>query len=234
MLVGIVAGLLAVSLPYADGRRYVDDGTAAAFLIVLLSLTSWMPAEVGRGAVAGSVAFGFFLFIPAAAAFDSFGALDAGAWLGLCTILVPGGALVTATRDEQIRIERGPGLLAGTAGLVLMIAGTWLDAVSDGPSYWNLSSSGHAAGLLLLVLVAASALLTGAAAHTRPQLGYAAVLVTAITFGYAEVGAVSAAFGDFGSMGAGAWLEATGGLLLLGGIIAPQAVRRPAPAAQPA
>lgn len=237
VLGGIVAGLLAVSLPFAAGQRYVDDGTTAAFLIVLLALTSWMPAEVGRdavGAVAGSIASGFFLFIPAAAAFDSFGVLDAGAWLGLCTLLVPAGALVTASRDDQIRIERGPGLLAGTAGLALMVAGTWLDAGSGGPSYWNLSSSGHAAGLLLLVLVAVSGLLTGAAAHTTPRLGYAAVLAAAITFGYAEVGVVSAAFGDFGSMGAGAWLEAAGSLLLLGGIVVPQVVRRAAPAPHPA
>ena len=45
---------------------------------MLLSLTSWMPAEVGRdafGALTGSAAFGFFLFIPAIAAFDSFGEL---------------------------------------------------------------------------------------------------------------------------------------------------------------
>ena len=52
MIVGIVAGLLAVSLPFADGARYVDDGTAAAFLIVLLAFTSLLPAEAGRDLVA--------------------------------------------------------------------------------------------------------------------------------------------------------------------------------------
>ena len=173
VLAGIVTGLLAVSLPYADGARYVDDGTTAAFLIVLLALTSWMPAEVGRdaiGAVAGSVAFGFFLFLPAIAAFDDLGRLDAGAWLGLCVVLIPAGALLTSRVDEQIRIERDLGLLTATAGLVLVAAGIWLDASSDGPSYWNLSSSGHAVGLLMLVLVAGTALLVGAAAHVRPRL----------------------------------------------------------------
>src|SRR5580765_6890366 len=51
VLVGLVCGLLAVSLPVLSGAegssRYVDDGTAAAYLIVLLSLSSWFPAEVG-------------------------------------------------------------------------------------------------------------------------------------------------------------------------------------------
>lgn len=228
VLAGIVTGLLAVSLPYADGARYVDDGTTAAFLIVLLALTSWMPAEVGRdaiGAVAGSVAFGFFLFLPAIAAFDDLGRLDAGAWLGLCVVLIPAGALVTSRVDEQIRIERDLGLLTATAGLVLVAAGIWLDASGDGPSYWNLSSSGHAVGLLMLVLVAGTALLVGAAAHVRPRLGYPAVLAGAITFGFVEFGLVATAFGDFGSLGAGGWVEAVGGILLLGGIVVPQLVR---------
>jgi len=48
ILVGLICGLLAVSLPFVSqgGSRYADDGTAAAFLIVLLALTSWFPAEV--------------------------------------------------------------------------------------------------------------------------------------------------------------------------------------------
>ena len=92
MLVGIVTGLLAVGLPYTTGSRYLDDGTQFAFLVILLSLASWLPADVGPplfGAAAGAAAFGFYLFIPSTAAFDSFGYLDSGAWLGLCTVLIP-------------------------------------------------------------------------------------------------------------------------------------------------
>ena len=54
------------------------------------------------------------------------------------------------------------------------------------------------------------------------------------TFGFSEVAFVSAAFGDFGSMGAGAWIEACGSVLLLGGIVAPQLVGSSAPAPAPA
>ena len=150
-------------------------------------------------------------------------------------MLIPIGALLAAEAGSEVTgIDRGPGLLVGTIGLVLLVVGIWLDVGSDGPTYWNGSSSGHAAGLLLLVLVVASAALIGAAAHSTRRVGYPAVLVAAATFGFSEVAFVSAAFGDFGSMGAGAWIEACGGVLLLGGIVAPQLVGSSAPAPAPA
>ena len=162
--------------------RYVDDGTAAAFLITLLALTSLLPAEIGRdlpAACAGSAAFGFFLVIPAVFAFDSFGGLDAGAWLGLCTALIPIGALIVltteGTRNSSARIDRGPGLLAATVGLVLIAVGIWLDVGRHGQSYWNASSSGHAVGLLLIVLVVTNAVLLAAAAHSSAPVGHGLV-----------------------------------------------------------
>ena len=109
VLAGIVAGLLAVSLPFAAETRYVDDGTTAAFLIVLLSFTSLLPAEIGRdlvAAAAGSAAFGFFLVIPSIYAFDSLGSLESGAWLGVCTALIPLGALVVFAQKERRRRRR--------------------------------------------------------------------------------------------------------------------------------
>jgi hypothetical protein len=231
VVVGIVTGLLAVALPFAGNARYVDDGTIAGFLIVLLSLTSLLPSETGRdlpAACAGSAAFGFFLFVPTVYAFDGFGQLEAGAWLGLCTALIPIGALlVLAAEGLDVAIPRGPGLLVGTAGLVLVAVGIPLDFVhpfGTGTTYWNLSSSGHAIGLLLIALILANAVLITAAAHSRMPLAGAAMLVASMTFGFTAFAFISFAFGDFDALGAGAWIEAAGGMLLLGGIVLPRLV----------
>jgi hypothetical protein len=238
VLAGIVAGLLAVSLPFAGDVRYVDDGTAAAFLIVLLSLTSLLPADIGRdlpAACAGSAAFGFFLFAPAAYAFDSLDRLEAGGWLGLCTALIPVGALVVfASEGTADGIDRTPGLVAGTVGIVLIAVGIWLDFSDAGPTYWNLSASGHALGLLLIVLVVTDAGLLAAAAHSSLHVDGAAVLAAAATFGLSAFVVVSAAFGDFGSVGTGAWIEAAGGTLLLAGVVLPVLLRSRSTAAEAA
>jgi len=241
VLAGVVAGLLAVSLPFTDGTPYVDDGTTAAFLITLLALTSLLPAEIGRdlpAACAGSAAFGFFLLIPAVYGFDGLGRLRSGGWLGLCTALIPIGAglVLAAEGTAGARISRGPGLLLATAGLVLVSVGIWLDLGSGGPTYWNASSSGHAAGLVLIVLVVADALLLAAAAHSSMRTGDAAGLAAAVTFGFTWFVVVAAAFGDFSSVGTGAWIEAAGGALLLAGAVLPRLVRREtaAPDAVPA
>jgi hypothetical protein len=241
VIVGIVAGLLAVSLPFADGARYVDDGTAAAFLIVLLASTSLLPAEAGRdlvAAAAGSAAFGFFLFIPAVFAFDNLGRLEAGAWLGVGTALIPIGCLLVLAAGGKAAstpaiIDRGPGLLVSTVGLVLIAVGIWLDVGSDGPTYWGASSSGHAVGIVLLVLVVVDAVLIAAAAHSSIQTGDLALLAAAVAFGYAVFAVVGAAFGDFASLGPGGWIETCGGVLLLGGLVLARfsRSRSPAPAA---
>jgi hypothetical protein len=243
VLAGIVAGLLAVSLPFADETRYVDDGTTAAFLIVLLSSTRLLPAEIGRdlvAAAAGSAAFGFFLVIPSIYAFDSFGRLESGAWLGVCTGLIPLGALLVlaaeGTAARTPAVGRGPSLLIATVGLVLVAVGIWLDLGSDGPTYWNASSSGHAAGLLLIVLVLADSALLAGAAHSSARVGDVVVLAAAATFGFTVFAVVAGAFDDFGTLGAGAWIEACGGVLLLGGGVLPQLLRSRAatPEAAPA
>jgi hypothetical protein len=36
---------------------------------------------------------------------------------------------------------------------------------------------------------------------------------------------VAAAFDDFATLGAGAWIEAAGGVLLLGGVVLPRLIR---------
>jgi hypothetical protein len=228
---GIVCGLLALGLPlYSLGGHYADDGTTFGFLLVLLSLASLFPSEVGRDllvAAGGAAAFGFFLFAPATAAFDELGLLGAGAWLGLCTALIPIGLLVAARRErppgapERSRDSaRGVGLPVCTVGLALAVAGIWLDADSSGPSYWNASSSGHAIGILMLVLVVLDIVLVGGAAHLAlPDLGDLDVLAAAVTFGFLEAGLVATAFENFGALGPGAWIEACAGILLMLGVV---------------
>jgi len=229
VLVGIVTGLLAIGLPWTAGYRHVDDGTEFAFLVIVLSLASWLPADVGPpllGASMGAAAFGFYLFVPSTAAFDSFGYLDSGAWLGLCTVLIPVGALVvwSAEKPEQAEAQdtRSVGLLVSTAGLVLITIGIWFDIGTHGPTYWNLASSGHAVGLLMLVLVVLNALLIGAPAHSSFRVSSLDVLVAAATFGYVEYVWIAAAFTGFGTLGAGAWLETFGGALLIVGVVVPR------------
>jgi hypothetical protein len=224
----------------------VEDGTTAAFLVVLLSLASWLPAEVGRdlfAAVAGAAAFGLLLFLPSTAAFSRLGELDSGAWLGVCSALIPIGALVIWSEHplpaRPTRTLSEIGLPMALAGLVLLVVGIWLDAPSGGPSYWNIASSGHAAGILMLILAAVNAaLIAGPAFVPKLSLGNLDILVAAATFGYIEAGLISTAFEDFGGLGTGGWIEAGAGVLLLGGVLqlrgALGPTRAPATVASPA
>jgi hypothetical protein len=233
--IGIVTGLLAIGLDFSSGYHYSDDGTIAAFLLILLSFASYLPAEIGRdsfGAAAGAAAFGFFLFLPAAAGFDRFGYLGPGAWLGLCSVLIPIGLAISRAGEHEgassPKAAWSPGLgsVATLAGLVLVVVGIWLDAGDGGPTYWSLSASGHALGILMLVLVA----LTALAVLASPTSDTALVLA-ATTFGLVEAQLVANAFREFGLMGIGAWIEACAGVVLLLGVVASRAAaRKPAAA----
>ena len=166
--VGIVCGLLAIGLKTLSfsgfSSRYVQDGTAAAFLLITLALASHFPAEIGsdiRGAALGAAAFGFLLFVPAHQAFDQLDTLDAGAWLGLCSILIPVGLLIVQ-RDHGHAPVSGPAPqpsltdprhVTSVVGLVLLVVGVWLPIDSGGPSFWNNS---HTLGILLVVALLAT------------------------------------------------------------------------------
>jgi hypothetical protein len=223
--VGIVCGLLAIALtvvsfPNGFSARHVFDGTAVAFLLVTLALASHFPAEIGsdlRGAALGAAAFGFLLFIPAHQAFDRLDTIDAGGWLGVCSVLIPVGYLLV--RMDPAHGHAAPARGAPTAdrataltlgGLVLVVVGVWLDVDNGGPSYW---SSSHTLGLLILLLAAANlfSLWRGPA-----DIG---VLVAATTFGVVVYAWVYHAFEDLGSLGPGGWIEAIGGVVLLAGVV---------------
>jgi hypothetical protein len=239
--VGVVCGLLAIGLKTLSfsgfSSRYVQDGTAAAFLLITLALASHFPAEIGsdtRGAALGAAAFGFLLFVPAHQAFDQLDTLDAGAWLGLCTILIPLG-LVIVQRDRGHAPASGPGSapsltdprhVASVAGLVLLVVGVWLPIDSGGPSFWNNS---HTLAILLLLLAALNLL------SVRRATSDVGLLIASTTFGIAVYPWLYHAFERLGSLGSGGWLEAIGGVLLIGGVVlarraAPVAAATPVPA----
>jgi hypothetical protein len=180
-LAGIVAGLLAIGLALISPEtadlspRYVDDGTIFAFLVTTLAVASYLPAEIGRdeaAAAVGTAAFGFFLHIPAIFAFGDLDLLGAGTWLGVCAGLIPIGALAVwaVERGEHAAAEpsradpatRNSAAILAIAGLALILAGIWLPADTSDTSYWNLSSSGHALGLLMLLAVALNIVLVAA------------------------------------------------------------------------
>ncbi len=219
----MVAGLLSLGLPLTTAStRYVDDGTTFAFLLVLLSYASYLPAEVERraSAAAGAAALGFALFHPTLLGFDRLGEVGAGAWLAVCAGLIPvGGLLAWEGSPSPVRRETGPAglpLLLAAAGLALVLAGLWLPAHAGGATFWDLSSSGHALGILLLVAAAlAAGLVLVATLSPAPVLCHGALLAAAATFGVSEAPLVAAAFADLGSLGSGAWVEAAGGALLV-------------------
>jgi hypothetical protein len=229
ILIGLTCGLLAISLSFvSDGSvRYVDDGTTAAFLIVLLSLSSWFPAEVGTGRFCiaiGGAAFGFFLFLPTLLAFDHLDSLGSGGWLGLCTVLIPVGVVFAEPAEPSPR-SRGLREAIGLLGIVLLVVGIWLPFESGGPSAWNESASGHALGLLMLLLAVLDALLLVVTGLADLQL-----MVAAASFGLLAAPVIISAFDQLGTLGAGAWLQACAGVLILVSSTGWPAMARYAPA----
>jgi hypothetical protein len=242
-MVGIICGLLAVGLVlFSTGEvtaRYLDHGVVVAFVIALLAGASYLPAEVGFdmfGAALGTVAFGFYLYVPAIFAFDHLGTPCPAAWLGLGTILIPIGLYVVrsaghAEPTPPMRTTPGsPHFALALSGVVLLAVGIWLPVISDHASFWNLSFSGHALGILLLIAVVANAAaLLGVGIFARGTL-----LIACATFGLTAAAWLTEAFSHLDSLGSGGWIEAVGGLLLVGGVVAMRLGGVSAPAAVPA
>ena len=112
-----------------------------------------------------------------------------------------------------------PALLLTGVGLALVLAGIWLPVESGGDSFWDSSFSGHALGILMLLLVLLTAVLVvGSLSGRGGALGEATLLVAAVTFGLVEAEWIAAAFDNLGSLGSGAWIEAIGGLSLIVGV----------------
>lgn len=244
-MIGIILGLLAVGLNLVSdpggASHYFDSGAVAVFAIVLLSMASYLPAEVGydtAGTAAGVTVFGFYVYVPAIFAFSHLGTLDAAAWLGLGTLLIPVGWLIVRRAEGHGHGEplagaspREPLFAVALAGLILIAAGIWLPIVTDGPDLWNASYSGHALGIVALLVVMANAatLLLPLVSGVRVSANRA-LMVACASLGFTAAGWLDA-FNHLGRLGTGGWVEAVGGLLLLAGVLAMRLVGARAPRA---
>jgi hypothetical protein len=242
-VVGVVLGFIALWVGVLEGSdvKYSDDGTILAAGIIILGIAACCLAAsllLGKenldltAAVAGAAGFGFFLYLPAMMSFKYIDKLSWGAWLGICAGLIPLGA-GAAHLWHRRSDAKAPGVtlwtVAATIGLLLIAIGIWSERIDKSSvSYWNTSYSGHALGLLLLLLVIVSALLIAVAVNARKaELADLALIVSGITVGVAIAEGVGDAFGSLGSLGTGAWLELIGGLVLLLSLIASRVVKLP-------
>jgi len=231
--VGLVLGFVAIFVKFASTSggsvKYSDDGTVLAFLLVALIMAAVCLAMAMSGrddmeapaAVAGGAAFGFYLLVPASVGFNHFDVVDTGGWLGVCSGLAPLG-LWYSMSSKPVMLNRPSPELAVPAivGRICCIVAIWLTA-EIGASYWNLLDQGRALPALMLVLVIGGALLgmatTFGASPTRVTAD-GTLILAAVTFGLYGGEVIQSAFGDFGSLGTGAWLGAAGGLVLLLGV----------------
>jgi hypothetical protein len=242
-LVGVVLGFIALWANAIKGSdaKYADDGTVMAAGIIILGLAACCLAASLlldkanldlTAAVAGAAAFGFFLYQPSLMAFKYIDKLSWGAWLGICAGLIPLGAGAAHLWQKRSG-AKAPGVtlwtVAAAIGLLLIVIGIWSERIDKSSiSYWDTSYSGHALGLLLLLLAIVSALLIAWAANARKaELADLALIVSAITVGVAIAQGVHDAFGAFGDMGTGAWLELFGGLVLLLALTVSRVVKLP-------
>ena len=231
--VGVVLGFVAIFMDFFSGfghsSKYSDDGSILAFLLVTLILTAILLAAYVGGneslgiaaAVTGSIAFGFYLFIPGAYGFNHFDVVATGAWLGVCTGLIPLGLLYA--RASTPRAVTSPPLEAALPAIVgrlcCLIALWWV--ADSGTSYWNLADKGRALpALMLLLVIGGGALGVMTALQPRTHLTADGTLVLgAMTFGLYEALLIGDAFDEFGSMGWCAWLGSAGALVLLVGVV---------------
>ena len=102
-----------------------------------------------------------------------------------------------------------------------MAAGIWLPVINDGPSFWNASFSGNALGILLLLALLANVATVLLPLVWRPVASAdGTLLLAAGTFGLTAAEWLAQAFSHLDGLGTGGWIEAVGGLLLIGGVVA--------------
>jgi hypothetical protein len=254
-LVGAVCGLVAIWTDAVPSTKYWDDGTIGTAMLVLVGAAALVVVAAlatGRrdldftAASIGAIGVGLLFFYPVILAFDEWNRMETGGFLGICSALLPLGALAAylSTRPAaNIGVERNAalGALLALAGVGLVVAGIWpdVDNTPGGASYWDLPGLGHSAGIFLIVAAVVTALLVVGAYLKMPVAADLAVVAAAGTLGFVAALPVGNAFDDFGSLRAGAWLAFAGGVVLFSGTVilrgAPLRIRRgmgaPVPAA---
>jgi len=238
--VGVGLAIAAIWIDVLEGTTYWSDGTTGVFLLVLaalaaLGLAAGYAGRPRNGAVfaAGAVLLGFYGWIPVALAFNDWDQTRAGAWLGVAgaaLIVIGAGSayLASGGASDTPAGLAGPSLAAGL-GIALVFPGIFIDSLA-GTSYWSNPGLGHSLGIVLLILVIASGLAWAAAVTGRRARGLDQAL-TLVLLGLLAVYPVGAAFGDFGSLDAGAWIAFAGAILAAGGTWAARGAEMPRTAA---
>ena len=250
---GLVLVVISIWLDAVGGQSYWDDGTQGVFMLILalgaglLLAMSWMQnrAEPARTAAALSfLLLGYTTWIIAVTAFGNWGEIDAGGWLAwIGSIVAALGAWVGSqsmgTRPLMASAMgmRGVqmGALAALGGVVLCVISIWLEASSNaGLSYWDLSDDKILGIVMLVAAGLTGAALFGAWSGRGQGAALWASAFATLLWGLFLLGPVTAAFGDFGSLGAGGWLGFFGGLIAVGGTCLAHASTAEARMASPA
>jgi hypothetical protein len=236
--VGVVLAFVCIWVDSLPGASYWSgDGTTGAFVLAL-AILALLGFALGVGSMAGAandlllaaggILLGFYLFPPALFAFGHLDFPKAGTWLALAAgVVIVGGVTLSAVTEDRVKeTPAGPSLtaLVTGAGIVLVFPGIFLDASTDGESYWSLF--GHVGHLLLIVAIV-SALAWGARIAGVRLWGLDWTLML-VLLGLVSFIPVGAAFGDFGTLDAGAWLAFAGGILAAGGTWAARGTDIPA------
>jgi hypothetical protein len=243
--VGILLGLIAIWVDFGPTSYWSFDGTLGGLLLILELLailglagayaTGDRDYDLAYGAI-GGVGFGIYLFYPGVLAFHQWDQLDAGAWLGLCSVLTfIGASIATWPTDRPVRRPSALGVAIALAGLAMVVAGLFPDFINGGGSYWNIRGNGHSFGILILILVALEALSIAAAWSMSAGLDNA-VLLGGVVLGASIAIPDQSAFNHFGDLGTGAWLMAVGGLVVAVGVLVMRQLaedRAPVPAPPP-
>jgi hypothetical protein len=242
--VGVVLAFVCIWIDALPGGSYWNgDGTTGAFVLILACLAALAFAAAYIGAAkdalfaVGAVMLGFYLFIPVAFAFDQLDIPEAGTWLAVCAggLIVIGAGLPYLMSGGMQETPAGVSRASLTAGLgiALVFPGIFLDATTDGDSYWSTTGIGHSLGIFLLI-VAIAAGLAWAARIAGVNVWGLDWALTLVMLGFVSFFVVDAAFGNFGSLDSGAWLAFAGGILAAGGTWAARGMEMPRTAAAPA